>query len=153
MTITQADNNHPNKQPVVLELRDVGVGYHGVPVVHDLNITVRSGEIVALLGANGAGKSTTLRAIAGQIRPLSGTVLFRGEPCTSPSFVRARRGLAYVPEERSVIRNLSVRDNLRLVREGVSGGLRIAPELKPLLGRQGGLLSGGEQQILALAAE
>jgi branched-chain amino acid transport system ATP-binding protein len=135
----------------VLELQDVSIGYNRVPVVHDLNLIVRAGEVVALLGANGAGKSTTLRAISGQIRPLSGRLIFQGEPCTLAPHVRARRGLSYVPEERSIIRGLSVRDNLRLGRGGVAGGLRIAPELGPLLGRQGGLLSGGEQQILALA--
>jgi branched-chain amino acid transport system ATP-binding protein len=135
----------------VLELQDITIGYNRIPVVHDLNLTVRAGEVVALLGANGAGKSTTLRAISGQIRPLSGRLMFQGEPCASAQHVRAKRGLSYVPEERSIIRNLSVRDNLRLGRGGVDGGLRIAPELEPLLGRQGGLLSGGEQQILALA--
>ncbi|WP_261569728.1 ABC transporter ATP-binding protein [Frankia gtarii] len=134
-----------------LEIRDLSVGYGPTPVVHDLNLVLRPGEVVALLGVNGAGKTTTVRALAGELRPLRGEVLFDGRRTTAPLHRRARGGLRYITEERSVFMELSVADNLRLGGGDRERCLELFPELAPLLPRRAGLLSGGEQQMLTLA--
>lgn len=134
----------------LLEARGLSGGYGGVPVVRDLDLHVEPGEIVALLGANGAGKSTTLLSVAGQLRPLGGAVLWHGKVTKAPLYRRARDGMAMVPEGRSVITRLSVMANLRLGGD-VDGALRIFPELEPHLGRPAGLLSGGQQQMVSVA--
>jgi len=135
----------------LIAARRLSVGYSRIPVVRDLDLDVRPGEVVCLLGANGAGKTTTLLALAGELTPLDGSVVWLGEPVRTPLHVRARQGLGYVPEERSIIRGLSVMDNLRIGRGSVEAALEFAPELKRLVNRPAGLLSGGEQQILTLA--
>jgi len=119
--------------------------------VHDLELEVPAGEVVALLGPNGAGKTTTLSTIAGHIQELGGTITLDGEPLRGAAHRRAQRGVAYITEERSVFHRLSTRDNLRLGAGGIQAALQHVPELEPLLGRRAGLLSGGEQQFLALA--
>lgn len=135
----------------LLETKALSAGYGGQPVVHDIDITVGEGEIVALLGANGAGKTTTLLTMAGELPPIGGEVLIDGEATKAPLFRRARNGLGYITEERSVFMGLSARDNLRA--GGVSTGeaLELFPELERVMGTRGGLLSGGEQQMLTLA--
>lgn len=135
----------------VLEVAGLSVGYGPQPVVHDVDLRVGAGQVVALLGANGAGKSTTLLAVAGAIPSLAGTVHIGGEPATRPLHERARRGLAYVPEERSVFKALSVRDNLRVGDVQVEAVLRLFPELEKRLDIRAGLISGGEQQMLSVA--
>ena len=140
----------------VLELVDLSTGYGGVPVVRGLELHVAAGEVVALLGPNGAGKTTTLLTISGIIRSLGGRVTVLGEPVTPTApHKMARRGLAHVAEDRSLFFDLTVQENLRLgLRGGRSGyddALAMLPALEPLLGRRAGLLSGGEQQMLALA--
>ncbi|MCW2529468.1 MAG: putative high-affinity branched-chain amino acid transport protein superfamily, atp bind [Pseudonocardiales bacterium] len=135
----------------ILEARALTVGYGVMPVVHDLDITVAPGEIVALLGVNGAGKSTTVKALAGEIKPLSGEVWFNGEKTTAPLHRRARQGLRYISEERSVFMGLSAADNLRMGKTERQRCLDLFPELEKLMGRKAGLLSGGEQQMLTLA--
>ena len=135
----------------LLAAHNISVGYGQVPVVTGCNIEVQSGQVVTLLGSNGAGKSTTLMALAGRLQPSVGTIEFLGEEVTSPLHKRARQGLRYVSEERSIIRRLSTLDNLRLGAGPVEQALEIFPELKRLLKRSAGLLSGGEQQILTLA--
>jgi branched-chain amino acid transport system ATP-binding protein len=135
----------------LLEVRGLELGYGHVPVVRDLDLTVARGEVVVLLGPNGAGKTTTLQAIAGELDPRRGEVRFDGELLAGSLQSRARRGLAYLPEGRTVLRRLTVLDNLRLGRGGVDRALELAPELQPLLHRRAGLLSGGEQQILCMA--
>jgi branched-chain amino acid transport system ATP-binding protein len=117
---------------------------------------VRAGEVVALLGPNGAGKTTTLLAVSGILRPIAGSITVLGHPVTPSAPHRmARRGLAHVPEDRSLFFDLTVQENLRL---GLRGGkdsleraLDMLPALRRLLNRRVGLLSGGEQQMLALA--
>ncbi len=136
---------------VLLEARGLSAGYHKHPVVEGIDLEVRAGEVVALLGPNGAGKTTTLLALTGELPPLSGDVLFRGERTTSPLHRRARNGLAFVPEERSVFPQLTAGENLKIGRGDDDIALGLFPELKPLLKRRGGLLSGGEQQMLTLA--
>jgi branched-chain amino acid transport system ATP-binding protein len=135
----------------LLEAVDLCVGYGASPVIRNMNLTVYAGEVVALLGANGAGKTTTLLGLAGELRPLSGCVRMYGDTVTSPLHRRARAGLAYISEEKSVIRGLSVADNLRLSRGDVELAYEIFPELTRLRRRRAGILSGGEQQILTYA--
>jgi branched-chain amino acid transport system ATP-binding protein len=135
----------------LIEARGLSAGYDGVPAVRDLDLYVDAGEIVALLGPNGAGKSTTMLTLAGELTPLAGEVRFEGEVTKAPLFRRAKRGLAIVTEERSVFMGLSTAANLRLGRGETARALELFPELEKLLGRQAGMLSGGEQQILTLA--
>ncbi|MEY2461958.1 MAG: hypothetical protein QOH64_96 [Acidimicrobiaceae bacterium] len=135
----------------ILSAHGLCLGYGGMRVVHDLDLEVRRGEVVALLGANGAGKSTTLLGLCGYLKPQSGFVALAGERTTAPLHRRARRGLAFVPESRSVFSQLSVADNLRLGQVEIAAALEHFPELEPLLAQRGGLLSGGEQQMLTMA--
>jgi branched-chain amino acid transport system ATP-binding protein len=134
-----------------LVARGLSAGYGGVPVVRDLDLDVAAGEVVVLLGPNGAGKSTTLLALAGELPLLGGTVELLGAPARGALDRRTRAGLAFVPEERGIFRQLTVAENLRLGRGPASRAYEIAPELVPLRRRRTSLLSGGEQQILALA--
>ena len=135
----------------VLETRDLHAGYGSVTVVRDLNLTVASGEVVALLGRNGAGKTTALLTMAGALRPLAGEVRIQGARDRSSLAARARRGLGLMTDDRSIFFGLSVRENLRLAR-GSADPLPLFPELERLLDQPAGLLSGGEQQMLGLAA-
>jgi branched-chain amino acid transport system ATP-binding protein len=135
----------------LLEGRNLTAGYGDLAAVRDVSITLGRGEIVALLGPNGAGKTTTLMTLAGILPKLGGEVLWLGEPARGPLHRRARAGLALVPEGRSVLMGMSVRDNLLLGRGGVDRAIELFPPLKPLLKRQAGLLSGGEQQMLTLS--
>jgi branched-chain amino acid transport system ATP-binding protein len=137
-------------QPV-LEAVGLCVGYGVSPVVRELNLQVHAGEVVALLGANGAGKTTTLLGLAGELRPTKGAVRMYGSAVTSPLHRRARAGLAYISEEKSIISELSVTDNLRLGRGDVDVAFQTFPELDRLRRRRAGTLSGGEQQILTYA--
>lgn len=134
----------------VLEARGLTAGYLGRPVIHDLDITVGAGEFVCLLGPNGAGKTTTMLALAGELKPMAGQVLVNGLPEKRPLHRRAKRGLGYITEERSVVKGLSCLDNLRCagVCEKDLGDL--FPELANVMKTAGGLLSGGEQQMLTL---
>ena len=138
-------------RPAVIEARDLTAGYGGIPVLRDVNLFVGPGEVVALLGANGAGKSTTLLTLAGEVMPTSGDVVFLGDTRRRSLTNRARRGLTFVTEERSVFAGLTAAENLKLGRGGVHKALEYFPQLEPHLGRKAGLLSGGQQQILTLA--
>lgn len=140
----------------VLEARDVAFGYAGQPVVRGLDLRLEPGEIVALLGANGAGKTTTLLGLSGLVPSFGGELTLRGEPVAGLAPERrVRRGLAHVPEDRALFAELTVLENLQLGqhsrRRGVDAALDHCPELRPLLRRRAGLLSGGEQQMLAVA--
>ena len=140
----------------LLDVSGLTAGYGRAAVLRGLDLTVGSGEIVALLGANGAGKTTALRVISGLIRPMAGTVVFDGRAVRSATpHALARRGLAHVPEGRGIFHGLTVAEHFRLG----YGGMRLDPEaafeyfpvLRDLRHRRAGLLSGGEQQMLALA--
>jgi branched-chain amino acid transport system ATP-binding protein len=135
----------------LIEARGMSAGYGGQPVVHDLDLAVGPGEVVCLLGPNGAGKTTTLLAMSGELPLLAGEVLFDGEPTKDPLYRRARAGLAYVTEERSVFKGLSGFDNLRCGGVPAADALALFPELERCLSTRGGLLSGGEQQMLTVA--
>lgn len=142
--------HHARREPV-LQACGLIAGYGELAAVRDLDLVLHPGEIVALLGPNGAGKTTTLATLAGVLPPLGGEVRYLGRAVASPLHVRVRAGLGFIPEERSVINGLTVRENLALGRGTVDDAVELFPQLKPLLRRQAGLLSGGEQQMLALA--
>jgi branched-chain amino acid transport system ATP-binding protein len=128
--------------------------------VRDLDLTVNPGEVVALLGPNGAGKTTTLLTISGILRSIQGSVMVMGEPVLGGRPYRvARRGVAHVAEDRSLFFDLTVQENIRLGLSGKRAGrtdaitraMEMFPALAPLKNRKAGLLSGGEQQMLAMA--
>jgi branched-chain amino acid transport system ATP-binding protein len=135
----------------LLRARGLVAGYGELAVVHGVDLEVAPGEVVALLGPNGAGKSTTLLTLAGDLPPLGGEVEWLGAPARGGLHQRARDGLGFVPEERSVFQAMSVRDNLLLGSGGIAPAVALFPELGALLDRRAGLLSGGEQQMLTLA--
>lgn len=146
---------------VVLRLKGIEAGYGRIQALNGVDLEVRRGQIVALLGANGAGKTTTLKTISGLVRATSGTVEFEGEDITSRKASDiARLGLVHVPEGRHILKGLSVRENLELgaftVRDANLRRQRMGEvfQLFPILERRqhqdGSLLSGGEQQMLAI---
>jgi branched-chain amino acid transport system ATP-binding protein len=134
----------------VLQAVALCAGYGSQPVIHDVDLEVHPGEVVALIGANGAGKTTTLLALSGELPTLSGEVLMDGAATKAPLHKRARAGLTLVTEERSVFKGLSARDNLAVGRVSPADAMDLFPELEPRLDVRGGLLSGGEQQMLTL---
>jgi branched-chain amino acid transport system ATP-binding protein len=135
----------------ILEAKALSVGYGRVPVVRNVNLQVRPGEVVVLLGANGVGKTTTLRCLAGILPPSSGEVRLEGERTREPLHKRARRGLGFVSDERSVIMGLTVAENIRLGGVSRDSVFQRFPVLEPRAQTKAGLLSGGEQQMLTLA--
>lgn len=134
-------------------LESVGLcaGYGRQQVVRSVDLSVGPAQIVVLLGPNGAGKTTTLLTLAGVLPALAGTVTVDGHPAQNGLHRRARAGLGLVPDERSIFRALTVRENLRLGRGDVDAALGLFPELVAKLATRAGLLSGGEQQMLALS--
>jgi branched-chain amino acid transport system ATP-binding protein len=145
----------------VLTLSAVCAGYASVPAISDVSIVVGEGEAVGLLGANGAGKSTTLRTISGLVRPTSGTIAFLGKNITSlPAYKVTELGIAHVPEGRQVFPGLTVKENLEIgayipsAKAARSRTLDLVFNIFPTLAdrrRQlAGTLSGGEQQMLAV---
>jgi branched-chain amino acid transport system ATP-binding protein len=135
----------------LLECRALAAGYGSVAVVREVDLRVEPGEVVALIGPNGAGKTTTLLTLAGELPVISGDVVFRGAVTKAPLFRRARQGLGFVAEERSVFKSLTAEENLRIAGVARPDAVALFPELEPLMGRTAGLLSGGEQQMLTLA--
>lgn len=149
---------------MLLEVKDLNTFYGESHVLQGLSLNVAKGELVALLGRNGMGKSTTLKTIMGLVKPKSGSVIFEGIDITGyPPYMAARAGIGYVPEDRRIFPELSVYDNLLL---GIKGGKiknpndpnvwtidRIYshfPKLAERCNQQGRFLSGGEQQMLAI---
>lgn len=132
-------------------------GYGGMAVVHDVCLTVEAGRVTALLGANGAGKTTALSSIAGSLRPMRGRILVLGQAIEGRSCHQVvRMGLSLVPEGRGIVGDLTVGENLRLYakrrpQEKIDEAFALFPPLSGLGSRRAGLLSGGEQQMLALA--
>jgi ABC-type branched-subunit amino acid transport system ATPase component len=134
----------------VLEVSALSAGFGAVSLLSDINLCVHAGEVVALLGPNGAGKTTTIMALAGHMSLMHGEVRINGELARRTPHGRARRGMGVVTQERCVFMGLSVRDNLRLGRGKSDEVLDLFPELRPHLHRRVGLLSGGQQQMLAV---
>jgi branched-chain amino acid transport system ATP-binding protein len=148
--------------PVLLAIRDLWVSYGPVAAIRGISLVVAPGEVVALLGANGAGKSTILRTISGLIRPRAGEIHFAGQRIDRLSPPRiVRLGVAHSPEGRRLFGMLTVAENLKLgaaarkdgagVAEDRERLLNLFPILRERIGQQAGTLSGGEQQMLALA--
>lgn len=145
----------------MLELRDVDAAYGAAKIVHGVSLRVERGEVVALLGRNGAGKSTTLKATMGLLRPTGGEVLWDGVNLVGrPPYQICRAGLGYVPEERRIFTELTVLENLQVGwRPAQSGAptwtvdklLALFPNLAERRAAAGGTLSGGEQQMLTIA--
>jgi len=139
----------------LLQVERLRAGYGPIDVLHDLDVTVETGEVVALIGANGAGKTTTLRAVSGLVRPMQGAIRFQGQDLArvQPS-ARAKLGIAHVPENRGLFFGLTVAEHFRLGYRGErldsAVAYRYFPALEPLRDRRCGLLSGGEQQMLAV---
>ena len=142
----------------MIEVERINSYYGDSHVLFDLSITVNEGEVVALLGRNGAGKSTTLKTLAGVLHPRSGTIRLDGEPIQLlPSHQIARRGLQLVPEERRIFGGLTVEENLEIATFSAERPLPLSdifaifPRLRERRGSYGRSLSGGEQQMLAIA--
>ncbi len=145
---------------MILEVSDLHVSYGAVRAVHGVSLGLEKGEIVTLIGANGAGKSTTLRAIMGLVPHSSGRILYRGaEISGKPTFRIVRDRMTLVPEGRAIFANLSVLEHLELgaysrhdgaVEEDLARVFGIFPRLKERVRQRAGTLSGGEQQMLAI---
>jgi branched-chain amino acid transport system ATP-binding protein len=144
-----------------LEVRGLSAGYGRAQVLFDVDLDAREGEVVALLGRNGAGKSTTLKAIMGLVPPLSGEVIFNEKRISQlQPYQIARLGLGYVPEDRRIFTDLTVTENLEVARQPPRGTapawsedrlFALFPALAGLRSRRGARMSGGEQQMLCIA--
>jgi len=144
-----------------LEVQGLSAGYGRARVLFDVDLRAGDGEVVALLGANGAGKSTTLKAIMGLVRPQAGKILLDGKNLAGlEPFEIARLGLGYVPEDRRIFTDLTVSENLQVGRQPPRDGaprwsdeklFALFPSLAGLRERRGGRMSGGEQQMLCIA--
>jgi branched-chain amino acid transport system ATP-binding protein len=146
----------------MLELRDIHVSYGAIRALNGVSLRVESGELVALIGSNGAGKSTTLKTISGLLRPRQGAIVYQNQEITRASTDRiVALGISHCPEGRRIFGRLSVRENLLLGgipaqrgRENLQADMErvyeLFPSLKERLGQAGGTLSGGEQQMLAI---
>ena len=146
----------------MLEIKNLDVHYGGIHALKGVSMKVEEGEVVTLIGANGAGKTTTLRAISGLVKPSGGSVKFGGKTITNVApHVIVQRGLVHAPEGRGIFANMTVRENLEIgafLRTDAAGiakdrthALELFPRLKERLGQNAGTLSGGEQQMLAIA--
>lgn len=146
----------------LLEVNDLKVAYGSILAVKGVSLAVNEGEIVTLIGSNGAGKSTTLRTISGLLKPKSGTILFRGEHIEGKAGHEiVSKGLCQSPEGRRIFPRMSVRENLdlgaylRTDKEGIEADrervLDLFPRLRERIEQKGGTMSGGEQQMLAVA--
>ncbi len=144
---------------VILSVKDLCVHYGGIEAVKEISFDVHEGEIVTLIGANGAGKSSTLRSIAGLVKPSKGTINFRGDNITGrdPTVI-VKKGVTLVPEGRHIFPDLTVLENLKvgayLRHDDISGDIQwvydLFPRLRERSWQPGGTLSGGEQQMLAV---
>jgi branched-chain amino acid transport system ATP-binding protein len=146
---------------MLLEVRNIDVFYGSIRALKDVSFNVEKGEIVSIIGANGAGKSTTLRAISGILRAASGSIIYDGQDIThTPPHLIARMGISQVPEGRGIFGNLTVQENLDValssVKDKKSAGpnqdkvFSLFPRLKERRRQISGTLSGGEQQMLAV---
>jgi branched-chain amino acid transport system ATP-binding protein len=147
---------------MLLEVNNLHVYYGAIHALQGVSFTVAEGEIVSLIGANGAGKSTTLRTISGLIRPRQGSIQFKGKDITvMPAEEIVRQGISQVPEGRKIFAPLTVRENLLMgaysrkdpaeIERSMERAFASFPRLKERINQLGGTLSGGEQQMLATA--
>lgn len=145
----------------LLVLKDIESGYGHVKVLHNISLRVEVGQIVTIVGANGVGKSTTVKTILGLLKPSSGIIKFKNEEINSlPAYEIVSRGIGYSPEGREVFGNLNVFENLRIGAYTVDKNdftarleevYKLFPRLKERKNQEAGSLSGGEQQMLAIA--
>ncbi|BBO66246.1 ABC transporter ATP-binding protein [Desulfosarcina alkanivorans] len=146
----------------ILKVDNILTGYDGVPVIHGISLDINPGELVAIVGANGAGKTSTMRTIAGLMKPTAGSIHFNGEDISRlPAHMVLRRGISYVPEGRRLFSKLTVRENLVLGaymekdKHEIEGRIeelyRLFPVLESRSSQVAETLSGGEQQMLAIA--
>ena len=146
---------------MLLQIQNLHVKYGNIEVLHGVSVDVREGEIVSILGANGAGKSTTLLTISGLLRPAQGQILFNGAPLhTMKAHDIVRAGIAHIPEGRRMFGTLTVQENLRLgaftsndhqrIQQNQEWIYELFPILKERRNQLAGTLSGGEQQMLAI---
>ena len=147
---------------VILELKDLNVSYGNIAAVKNLSMTVHAGEIVTLVGSNGAGKSTTLRTISGLLKPKSGDVVFEGKKINGiPGHEVVKLGISQSPEGRKIFQRMTVSENLDLgaytrkdtakIAEDRENVLELFPRLRERINQKAGTMSGGEQQMLAVA--
>ena len=144
---------------VILSIKDLKVSYGGIEAVKGISFDVRQGEIVTLIGANGAGKSSPLRAISGLVKPSGGSISFEGQDITgkNPTDI-VKQGVTLVPEGRRIFADLTVLENLRIgaylrhddLKDDIEWVYSLFPRLKERSWQAGGTLSGGEQQMLAV---
>ena len=143
----------------ILSIKDLKVNYGGIEAVKGISFDVPEGSIVTLIGANGAGKSSTLRTVAGLVKPKSGNILFKGEDITGKNSIDiVKRGITLVPEGRRIFPDLTVLENLKIgaylrkddLKEDIEWVYSLFPRLKEREWQAGGTLSGGEQQMLAV---
>lgn len=145
----------------MLEIQNLNIGYDAIRVVHNVSMNIRQGELVALIGANGAGKSTILKTISGLIRSEAGHILLNGKEITKmPSHAIVACGIVHVPEGRQIFSKMTVGENLKLgaflqkdkslIEERLERTFSLFPVLKQRLRQTAGTLSGGEQQMLAI---
>jgi branched-chain amino acid transport system ATP-binding protein len=146
----------------MLELKNLNVYYGAIHALKNINIKINKGEIVTLIGANGAGKSTTLKAISGLLKPESGKIIFEGQKLNAfnaPDIVKL--GMCHVPEGRRIFAKMSIMENLEMgafirndksgIKEDIEKAFKLFPILKERKEQMAGTLSGGEQQMLAIA--
>ena len=143
----------------MFEISNLSVNYGGIEAVRDISFSVPDGSVVTLIGANGAGKSTTLRTIAGLVKPKAGKIMFNGEDITGkdPAYI-VGKGITLVPEGRRIFPDLTVLENLKIgaylrtgnIDEDIDWVYQLFPRLKERSWQFGGTLSGGEQQMLAV---
>ena len=143
----------------MFEIKGLSVNYGGIEAVRDISLSVSEGSIVTLIGANGAGKSTTLRTIAGLVKPRAGKIEFMGEDITGkdPAYI-VGKGITLVPEGRRIFPDLTVLENLKIgaylrqdsIEEDIEWVYSLFPRLRERSWQYGGTLSGGEQQMLAV---
>ena len=143
----------------MFDIKGLSVNYGGIEAVRDISLSVPAGSIVTLIGANGAGKSTTLRTIAGLVKPRAGKIEFEGEDITGkdPAYI-VGKGITLVPEGRKIFPDLTVLENLKIgaylrsdsIEEDLERVYRLFPRLRERSWQYGGTLSGGEQQMLAV---
>ena len=145
---------------MMLNVQALRTGYGRIPILNGISFAVNQGEFIGILGHNGMGKTTLLKALMGFLPVTGGSIRFDGQDVTAAEpYRRARQGLGYVPQGRDIFPGLTVYDNLRMgctkqagsEEDIISEVLEEFPRLKPLLERSGGALSGGEQQLLAIA--
>ena len=147
---------------MMLNVKNLKAGYNDIPVVHDVSFSVYEGQIMGLIGSNGSGKSTTMKAVTGLIKPMGGEILFKGCPLSGiDTHMLVEKGISLIPEGRRLFGKMTVKDNLIMgaylihdkhrIQERLNQIYEIFPRIKERLNQTAETLSGGEQQMVAIA--